>query len=64
MLDAATLTAAWARHLLAGLDDWQARGPRRLTQHFLARIAAPAGARGIDAATGALLLADGQVPLG
>ena len=28
-LTAAELTAGWARHLMAGLDDWQAKGPRR-----------------------------------
>jgi hypothetical protein len=61
--DAALLTAAWARHLMAGLDDWQARGPRRLCEHFLARLAGHAGRRGIDPKTGDLLLPDRRIPL-
>jgi BirA family transcriptional regulator, biotin operon repressor / biotin---[acetyl-CoA-carboxylase] ligase len=59
-LDAATLTAAWARHLMAALDEWQARGVPRLAERFLARLADPAQRwglrRGIDPATGALVL--------
>lgn len=54
---AEALTAAWARHLMAGLDLWQARGPRRLSEDFLARLADHAGARrGIDPASGDLIL--------
>ncbi|WP_240048496.1 biotin/lipoate--protein ligase family protein [Crenalkalicoccus roseus] len=56
----AELTAAWARHLLAGLDEWQARGPRRVAERFLARLVdeaeAPGTRRGLDPATGALVL--------
>ncbi len=59
-LTAAELTAGWARHLMAGLDDWQARGPRRLTERFLARLADARDVvglrRGIDPATGDLVL--------
>jgi biotin-(acetyl-CoA carboxylase) ligase len=59
-LTAAELTAGWARHLMAGLDDWQAKGPRRLSEHFLARLAderdVPGQRRGIDPATGDLVL--------
>jgi len=61
--DGAQLTAGWARHLMAGLDDWQARGPARLCATYLARLVAPAGARGIDPLTGDLLLAEGRRPL-
>ena len=56
----ADLTAAWARHLMAGLDEWQARGPQRVAERFLARLLDEAGTpelrRGIDPATGALVL--------
>ncbi|TDH59997.1 hypothetical protein E2C06_24635 [Dankookia rubra] len=59
-LSAAELTAGWARHLMASLDDWQARGPRRLSENFLARLAdereVPGQRRGIDPATGDLVL--------
>lgn len=59
-LTAAELTAGWARHLMAGLDDWQAKGPRRLSEHFLARLIdardVPGQRRGIDPATGDLVL--------
>ncbi len=56
----AELTATWARHLMAGLDRWQAAGPGRLSADFLARLLDgqdEAGLRrGIDPATGALVL--------
>ena len=59
-LTAAALTATWARHLMAGLDQWQARGPRRLSEDFLGRLLDfrdEAGLRrGIDPASGALVL--------
>jgi biotin-(acetyl-CoA carboxylase) ligase len=59
-LSATELTAAWARHLMAGLDDWQARGPKRLSERYLARLAEsrdlPGLRRGIDPATGDLVL--------
>ena len=57
--DPAELTAAWARHLMAGLADWQARGFRALAERYLARLErAPGeeGKRGLDPATGDLLL--------
>ena len=55
-LEGATLTASWARHLMAGLDHWEAAGPERPVAAFLARLEDAAGAR-IDPATGALLRA-------
>lgn len=58
--DGALLTAAWARHLMAGLDAWQARGHRRLAEHFLARLEEVPGEaglrRGLDPSTGDLVL--------
>jgi hypothetical protein len=63
----ADLTAAWARHLMAGLAEWQQAGPhggfRRLAERYLARLAAEPwmgeGRRGLDPATGDLLLDQG-----
>jgi biotin-(acetyl-CoA carboxylase) ligase len=63
-VSAAELTAAWARHLMAGLAEWQHTGPRggfaRLAERYLARLEVEpwmAGARrGLDPATGALVL--------
>ena len=56
----AELTAAWARHLMAALDDWQARGVRRLAERYLARLERAPGEeeakRGLDPATGDLIL--------
>jgi biotin-(acetyl-CoA carboxylase) ligase len=56
----AELTAAWARHLMAGLADWQGRGFTTLAERYLARLehdAATAGLRrGLDPATGDLVL--------
>lgn len=50
----------WARHLMAGMDEWQARGPRRVAERFLARLVTPAEEpglkRGLDPATGGLVL--------
>ncbi len=58
--DPAGLTAAWARHLMAGLDAWQARGPQRVAEPYLARLRDPAEApglrRGIDPGSGGLVL--------
>jgi BirA family transcriptional regulator, biotin operon repressor / biotin---[acetyl-CoA-carboxylase] ligase len=58
--DPAALTTAWARYLMAGLDEWQARGPRRVAERFLARLedeaAIPGLRRGIDPGTGSLVL--------
>ncbi len=57
---AAELTVAWALHLMAGLDSWQARGWQRMAETYLARLLDPGAEaglkRGIDPATGALLL--------
>ncbi len=63
-LDAAQLTAAWARHLMANLAEWQRPGPhggfRRLAERFLGRLeqdeATAGGKRGLDPATGALVV--------
>ncbi|NKE46476.1 hypothetical protein HB662_16965 [Roseomonas frigidaquae] len=63
-VSAAELTAAWARHLMAGLAEWQHPGPqggfRRLADRYLSRMeAAPwmgEARRGLDPATGALVL--------
>jgi biotin-(acetyl-CoA carboxylase) ligase len=55
----AEMTAAWARHLMATLADWQARGLRPVAERYLARLDPAIGAgarRGIDPATGALVL--------
>lgn len=55
----AEMTAAWARHLMANLADWQARGLRVVAERYLARLDPALGAgarRGIDPATGALVL--------
>lgn len=56
----AELTAGWARHLMAAMDEWQARGAKRVAERYLARLLdgadQPELRRGIDLATGALLL--------
>lgn len=71
-LSAAELTAAWARHLMAGLAEWQRGGAtggfRRLAERFLARLEPDEpGRRGLDPATGDLVLqqdgAGGRRPL-
>lgn len=60
-VSAAELTAAWARHLMAGLAEWQRGGPtggfRRLAERYLARLERdePAGKHGLDPATGDLV---------
>jgi hypothetical protein len=43
----ALVTESWARHLMANLDEWQARGPRRVTEKFLARLNDPAAEKGL-----------------
>jgi hypothetical protein len=61
---AAELTAAWARHLMAGLAEWQRSDPtggfRRIAERFLARLEQDArtegGKRGLDPATGDLVV--------
>ena len=56
-LTAAELAAGWARHLMANLDEWEARGHWRVTEKFLARLEGGEGARrGIDPGSGALVL--------
>lgn len=63
-LSATDLTAAWARHLMAGLAEWQHPGPQggfsRLAERYLARLDAEdwmgEARRGLDPATGALVL--------
>ncbi len=58
------LTAAWARHLMAGLAEWTRPGPsgglRRIAERYLARLerdaAAGSGRRGLDPATGDLVV--------
>jgi hypothetical protein len=56
----AELTATWARHLMAGIAEWQSQGFRRLAERTLARLEqAPwmAGARrGLEPTTGDLVL--------
>ena len=37
-IDNAEWTAAWARHLMAGFSDWQARGFGKLAEKTLARL--------------------------
>jgi BirA family biotin operon repressor/biotin-[acetyl-CoA-carboxylase] ligase len=63
---AGELTAAWARHLMAGLAEWQRTGIGagfpRLAERYLARLERDEdGRRGLDPATGDLLLdCDGE----
>lgn len=62
----AELTAAWARHLMAGIAEWQdtageGRGFRLLAERYLARLERMppddgAARRGLDPATGDLIL--------
>jgi BirA family biotin operon repressor/biotin-[acetyl-CoA-carboxylase] ligase len=60
----AHLTAAWARHLMANLAEWQRVGPgsgfTRMAERYLARLARQEwmgeARRGIDPASGDLLL--------
>jgi biotin-(acetyl-CoA carboxylase) ligase len=57
------LVAAWARHLMAGLSEWQRDGIHRLAEKTLARLEVEdwmqGARRGLDPATGALLLERG-----
>jgi len=58
------LTAAWARHLMAGLAEWERNDPaagfRRLADRYLSRLEADpraeGGRRGLDPATGDLVI--------
>lgn len=55
----AEITAAWARHLMASLADWQGRGFRAVAERYLARLdpaLAPGARRGLDPATGDLVI--------
>lgn len=55
----AELTAAWARHLMAGIADWQGKGLRSVAEKLLARLETPEGLdgrRGLDPATGDLVV--------
>jgi biotin-(acetyl-CoA carboxylase) ligase len=56
----AGVTEAWARHLMANMDEWNARGPRRVAEKYLARLEEAQGEkgvkRGIDPNTGALVI--------
>jgi len=60
----AELTAAWARHLMATLADWQAGGFDALAHRYLARLD-PMLADGahLDPATGDLVWAQGRLRL-
>lgn len=58
----AGMTAAWARHLMANLADWQGGGFRVVAERYLARLdpaLAQGARRGIDPATGDLVLQRG-----
>jgi len=60
----AGMTAAWARHLMANLADWQAGGFRVVAERYLARLdptLAEGAQRGLDPATGDLILQRGAV---
>jgi hypothetical protein len=57
----ADLTAAWARHLMQGLAEWQRpHGFRRLAERYLARLEpeprTEGGKRGLDPASGDLVV--------
>ena len=60
------LAHAWALHLMAVLDAWEARGLPHLVEHYLARLLEPAAEpglkRGIHPQTGALVLERGSCP--
>jgi hypothetical protein len=62
-LTPALLVAAWARHFMATVADWQGRGVKTLAERYLARLDPKLGAgarRGIVPATGDLLLEGGE----
>jgi len=53
------LVAAWARHFMATIADWQGRGFKTLAERYLARLDPKLGAgarRGILPASGDLVL--------
>jgi hypothetical protein len=59
-VSAPALTAAWARHLMAGLAEWQRQGLRKVAERYLARLEPdpdwPQARRGLDPGTGDLIL--------
>jgi len=56
-LTSGELVAGWARHFMANMDEWQARGVRRVSDKYLARLGDFSGEkRGIDPATAALVV--------
>lgn len=58
-LTPALLVAAWARHFMATVADWQGRGFRTLAERYLARLDPKLGAgarRGLHPASGDLVL--------
>jgi BirA family biotin operon repressor/biotin-[acetyl-CoA-carboxylase] ligase len=58
----AELTGGWAHHLMANLADWQSGGFRTLAERYLARLdprLAPEAQRGLDPASGDLLIRRG-----
>lgn len=58
-LDAATLAESYARHLLAGLHEWQDEGFRAVARRYLERLDRPRAARcGLDPSGDLLLKAD------
>ncbi len=60
----AEMTAAWARHLMATIADWDGRGFRILAERYLARLdpaLADGARRGLDPATGDLVVERGGV---
>lgn len=61
-LTPALLVAAWARHFMATVADWQGRGFKTLAERYLARLDPKLGAgarRGIVPASGDLVLEGG-----
>jgi hypothetical protein len=61
-LTPALLVAAWARHFMATVADWQGRGVKTLAERYLARLDPKLGAgarRGIVPANGDLVLEGG-----
>jgi biotin-(acetyl-CoA carboxylase) ligase len=56
----AEIVAGWARHLMAVVAEWQDKGVRAVAEPFLARLdpetAPPRARRGLDPATGDLVL--------
>ncbi len=59
-LTPAALVGGWALHLMANMDEWQARGTRRVAEKYLARLEdfsdEKGVKRGIDPNTAALVL--------